>query len=128
MQNFTDWANWLIQTPPNIIGNGPAAQPVSTTRRRLLSLHGWGRGGVPPAEVKARSHWKFALFILAILMIGSILTWRTIVSADHAKRADLLAKTQLLAQTIDPEVIQKFSASEADLQRPEYQASRNNSP
>ncbi|MEI7953864.1 MAG: PAS domain S-box protein, partial [Verrucomicrobiota bacterium] len=121
MQNFTDWANWLIQTPPNIIGNGPAAQPVSATRRRLLSLHGWGRGGVPPAEVKARSHWKFALFILAILMIGSILTWRTIVSADHAKRADLLAKTQLLAQTIDPEVIQKFSASEADLQRPEYQ-------
>ena len=121
VQNFTRWANWFIQTPPDIISNGPAAQQVPDARSGLLSHHGESDCGVPPAEMTARWSWKFALLILAILMTGTVLTWRTIVSADHAKHADLLAQTQLLAQTIDPEVIQTFSASEADLQRPAYQ-------
>jgi len=64
--------------------------------------------------------WDFVLLLLAILMAGAVLTRWMIVSADQAKRADLLSQAQLLAQTLDPEVIQTFSATAADLQNPAY--------
>ena len=59
--------------------------------------------------------------MVAILLAGAGLTWWMVASADQAKRDDLLAQTQLLAQTLDPEVIQTFSATPADLQNPAYQ-------
>ncbi|MEI7954108.1 MAG: CHASE domain-containing protein [Verrucomicrobiota bacterium] len=60
------------------------------------------------------------LLLLTILLAGSVLTWKIVVSADHAARADLLAQTQLLAQTLDTEAIQTLSATTADLQNPNY--------
>ncbi len=121
VQNFTDRAKWTIQTLPDITGNGPAAHHTPDVQPGLPSRRG-GRGdGLPSTEKTASRRCAFGLLLLAILMAGAVLTWRMIVSADHAKRADLLAQTRLLAQTLDPEVIQTFSASEADLQRPAYQ-------
>ena len=121
VQNFTDRAKWTIQTLPDITGNGPAAHHTPDVQPGLPSRRG-GRGdGLPSTEKTASRRCAFVLLLLAILMAGAVLTWRMIVSADHAKRADLLAQTRLLAQTLDPEVIQTFSASEADLQRPAYQ-------
>ncbi|MEI7954213.1 MAG: CHASE domain-containing protein, partial [Verrucomicrobiota bacterium] len=77
--------------------------------------------GVSPPEKVSRGQWGFPLLLLAILIAGAVLTGWMIVSADHAKRDDLLAQTQLLAQSLDPEAIQTFSATEADLQNPAYQ-------
>ena len=76
---------------------------------------------MPPAATAARSRWGFTLLLLAVLIAGGVLTWRMMGSADNAKRADLLAQTHLLAQSLDPEVIQTFSATVADLQNPAYQ-------
>ena len=68
-----------------------------------------------------RRRWDFALpLLLGILLAGAGLTWRMVVSADRAKRADLLAQTQLLAHALDPDIIQTLSATEADLQSPAY--------
>ena len=86
----------------------------------MSSRQGRGVAALPSAAVTEQRRWGFALLLLAILMGGALLTWRMVVMADHAKRADLLAQTQLLAQTLDPEVIQSLSATAADLQSPAY--------
>jgi len=77
--------------------------------------------GESPQEKTSRRQWGFALLLLAILMAGGVLTGWMIVAADHTKREDLLAQTQLLAQSLDPEVIQTLGAAAADLQNPGYQ-------
>ena len=60
------------------------------------------------------------LLLLGILLAGGVLIWRTVLQADNAMRVDLLQQTQLLAQTLDPERIERLSATAADLENPEY--------
>jgi len=131
--NFRKFAKFLVQslsgweqicrigTADDIIDNGPAIHHARDGQGWILSRQGGRGSGEPPAEKSALRRWDFTLLVVAILMAGALLTWGMIVSADHAKRSDLLAQTQLLAQTLDPEVIQTFSATAADLQNPAYQ-------
>jgi len=60
------------------------------------------------------------LLLLAILLAGGVLIWRTVLEADRTMRADLLQQTQMLAQTLDAGRIERLSASAADLENREY--------
>lgn len=60
-----------------------------------------------------------ALF-LAILILGVMWIWHTIVYTDREMRAHLLRQTEALAHSLDLESIQTLSGSAADLNQPEY--------
>ena len=61
------------------------------------------------------------LLLLAVLIVGSIITWRTVVRTDLAMRSRLLARTQLLAQSLNQDVLFSFAGTPSDLKKPEYQ-------
>ena len=58
--------------------------------------------------------------LAGILAAGSYVTWKLAGQADREMRADLLQQTQMLAQTLDVKRVRSLTASDADLQKPEY--------
>ena len=60
-----------------------------------------------------------ALF-LAILAAGVALAWWTVARADRETRANLLRQARLVAQGVDPDLIQGLTGTTADLDSPNY--------
>ncbi|SDB03138.1 PAS domain S-box-containing protein [Desulfonatronum thiosulfatophilum] len=58
--------------------------------------------------------------LLVVLLVGMLFTWSSIQQADRLMREELLRKTRLVAQTMNPERIRVLSGTEADLATPEY--------
>src|ERR1035437_3927113 len=61
-----------------------------------------------------------AVLLMAILGGGSLLVWQSALRADREMRAELLAQTRRIAQTVEVERVQTLTGSAADLSNPEY--------
>lgn len=65
---------------------------------------------------------RFAGFaaVLALLVAGALYVWRTVRQTDQEMRADLLARTRLLAEALNSERIGMLTGTGADIGKPEY--------
>ncbi len=68
----------------------------------------------------ARSFLRTAGFFLAIGLAGAIFTGAVVMRADRELRAELLAQTRLVTQSLNAENILALSGTAADIDKPEY--------
>jgi PAS domain S-box-containing protein len=57
---------------------------------------------------------------LALLIAGALHVWQTVRQTDREMRADLLARTRLMAEALNAERIGELSGTESDIGKPEY--------
>ena len=60
------------------------------------------------------------LYIGVLFLIAPLLSWWTVVNADHQMRDQLLQEVRLAAQGIDIEQLKALEGSKADLDKPAY--------
>lgn len=63
----------------------------------------------------------FSFFILAIVIIGALISWNTYRNAKENAISSLIARTDTIARLIDEQDVSSLSFSEADLANPTYQ-------
>ncbi len=63
----------------------------------------------------------FILFLTAVAVFGSLITWYTYRNAKRDAEASLIARTATVAQLVEEPIISSFTFSEADLSNPQYQ-------
>lgn len=65
------------------------------------------------------THFKTSTITLLVI-IGTILSWWAVSSADQEMRVYLLRQTRIIAQTIDVNQIKELAGNEQDLNKPAY--------
>jgi len=68
---------------------------------------------------KGQGQW-IAGAVGMVLIIGALFAWWTAEQTDREMRADLLRRTQLIAQTINIESVKGFTGTPSDLKNPSY--------
>ena len=63
---------------------------------------------------------RSACLLIAILVAGSLLVWRTGIRADRELRDELLGQTRAVARALQLDRVKSLSGTEADLDLPEY--------
>ncbi len=64
----------------------------------------------------------FLLYIGIFLLIAPLLSWWTVIYADHQMRDQLLQQVRLAVQSIDIQQLRTLEGSKADLEKPAYAA------
>ena len=67
------------------------------------------------------SKWWVAAAAAVVLLAGGLLAWWMIVQADFEMRADLLDRTQVVAQALNAPRLRSLAGAESDLDNVEYQ-------
>ncbi len=62
----------------------------------------------------------FLLYIGIFLLVAPLLSWWTVIYADHQMREQLLQQVRLAAQSIDIQQLRRLEGSKADLAKPAY--------
>jgi len=62
----------------------------------------------------------FLLYIGIFLLVAPLLSWWTVIYADHQMRDQLLQQVRLAAQSIDIQQLRTLEGSKADLEKPAY--------
>ena len=67
-----------------------------------------------------RTTAALAALLLAILVGGALVAWRTVIQTDRDLRDNLLRQSQGLAHALNPASLQSLTGTDADLRNPEY--------
>lgn len=70
--------------------------------------------------ILARGAWFQFAMVLTVLLACGFYVWRQIRITDQEMRVDLLARTRLMAEAVNPERLKVLSSSKEDLNKPEY--------
>ena len=73
-----------------------------------------------PRPGSVKKNRIFLLYIGIFLLVAPLLSWWTVIYADHQMRDQLLQQVRLAAQSIDIQQLRTLEGSKADLEKPAY--------